>query len=318
MKVLVTGACGLLGAHLTAMLSRRHQVVGIDRHPWWGERPAEVLLGDLETPGFIGDVVASVAPDILIHCAALANVDACEQDPARAYACNAEVTRLLASAAPPQCLVVYVTTDGIFAGDTPYATEETLACPRTVYGCSKLHGEWHVMHAAKNHLIVRTNFYGWSSGRKQTSAEWIYRALESRQPITLFDDFFFTPIYVVDFVARLKLLIEKKYRGIFHLCGKERVSKYRFGSLMAKAAGLSMEFVRRGSIDDGSLVATRPRDMSLSSERFRRVVGVDVPVCMPGLRRFLADRERSLEERLEELDVLPQAAHIPKAVPASE
>lgn len=299
MNILITGACGLLGAHLTAALSRRHNVVGMDRHPWWGDRPANVRVGDLTAPGFIEDTVAAVAPDILIHCAGMVSVDACEQNPVLAYACNTDITRNLARAVPPHCLVVYITTDGIFKGETPFATEEQLPCPRTVYGRSKLHGEWEVELAAKNHLIVRTNFYGWSSGRKQTAAEWLYHALDTGQTVTLFDDFLFTPIYVVDFVKRLELLIESGHRGIFHLCGKERVSKGQFGRLMAEAAGLSLKNVRWGSIENAHLAASRPKDMSLSSERFRRLTGVDVPGCMTGLLRFLADRQRPLSARFE-------------------
>ena len=74
--------------------------------------------------------------------------------------------------------------------------------------------------ATDRHLIVRTNFYGWSSGRKQTSAEWLHAALKTGQPITLFGDFFFTPIYIVDFVELLERLIETGYLGIIHLVGR--------------------------------------------------------------------------------------------------
>jgi dTDP-4-dehydrorhamnose reductase len=209
------------------------------------------------------------------------------------------VTRDLARATPTTCLFVYVTTDGIFKGDTAFAAEAQLPCPRTVYGRSKLQGEWEVEQATANHLIVRTNFYGWSSGRKRTSAEWLYHALETQQPVTLFDDFFFTPIYVVDLVERLKLLLEGRHRGIFHLCGAERVSKYQFGMLMADLAKLSTENVLRASMDKAPMIAKRPKDMSLSSERFRRATGVSVPACVSGLLRFLADRERPLSARFE-------------------
>lgn len=319
MNVLITGCCGLLGAPLTALLSRQHHVTGTDRHPWWGDQPAEIIIGDLQTPGFIREVVSRVVPDILIHCAAMVNVDACEQDPARAYISNADITRDLARAVPRHCLVVYIMTDGIFMGDTAFATEQSLPCPKTVYGRSKLHGEWDVKQATDNHLIIRTNFYGWSSGRKRTSAEWLYHALETGQTITLFDDFFFTPIYIVDFVERLRLLIEGGHRGTFHLCGKERVSKYDFGTLMATAASLSMECVRRGSMESIPLAALRPKDISLSSDRFHDVTGVDVPGCMDGLRRFLADRARPLSARFKELDGdLPREAGMVKVARASK
>ena len=198
---------------------------------------------------------------------------------------------------PRGCLLVYITTDGIFTGETPFATEDQPPAPRTVYGRSKLEGERAVAAATDNHLIVRTNFYGWSSGRKPTFAEWLYGALEQQRPITLFDDFFFTPIYVVDFVERLEVLMRSTHRGIFHLCGRDRVSKSDFGLRLARMAGLSVQHVRRGSLKDASLAAPRPRDMSLDSWHFCRLTGVDVPRCEEGLVRFLEDRHQLLSQR---------------------
>ena len=299
MKFLITGSCGLVGSHLVAALSRSHEVVGTDRHPWWGDRPATGIHGDLRAPGFVTDVMASVMPDVVIHCAAMVSVDACEEAPALAYVNNADVTRSIARAAPPGSLVVSVTTDGIFKGDSPFATEAQPPCPRTVYGRSKLHGEWEVQQATDNHLIVRTNFFGWSSGLKQTSAEWLYHALKTGEEITLFDDFFFTPIYVVHFVERLQRFIDGGHRGVFHLCGEERVSKYEFGMWMAEVAGFSTANLRRGSIEKAPLKAPRPRDMSLSCERYRGLVGGDVTSCREGLRCFIVDHGRPLSARFE-------------------
>src|SRR5262245_26684397 len=95
MNVLVTGACGLLGAHLSMHLSCRHRVTGIDRHPWWGDKPLEVLQGDLRDNTFVETVFAAFMPDVVIHCAAVADVDACERNSAVAYEINAGVTQNL-------------------------------------------------------------------------------------------------------------------------------------------------------------------------------------------------------------------------------
>jgi dTDP-4-dehydrorhamnose reductase len=257
-----------------------------------------LLMGDVAAPGCLADAVASVAPEIVIHCAAMVNVEACEQDPAQAYACNAQATKGLVRAVSPKCLVVYISTDSVFKGEKPFATEEELPSPRSVYARSKLQGEWEVEQGTERHLIVRTNFYGWSSGRKETSAEWLYRALETSQPVTLFHDMFFTPMYVVDFVERLMRLIEQGHRGRFHLAGGERVSKYQFGALMASVAQASMDHVRVGSIDEAALGASRPKDMSLGCERFQRLTGMQLPGCQEGLRRFLNDRSRPLSARV--------------------
>ncbi len=297
MKILITGACGLLGAHLTALFSRRHQVTGTDRHFWWGDQPVELVSGELGGASFMEGLVKKTAPDCVIHCAAVTNVDLCERDPALAHAVNADLTRRLAQAVSPGCLFVYISTDGLFQGDKPMVTEEDPPLPRTIYGRSKLQGEQEVRLACERHLIIRTNFYGWSSGRKATFAEWLYEALESKQQITLFEDFFFTPIYVVDLAERLGALIEAGCTGLFHVAGAQRVSKEAFGKQLAGAARFSLENVQRGTLKQASLAADRPRDMSLSSERFFRTTGITVPGCKDGILHFLRDRGRPLSAR---------------------
>lgn len=179
--------------------------------------------------------------------------------------------------------------------------ETDLPCPRTVYGRSKLQGEWETQLATDRHLIIRTNFYGWSSGVKNTSAEWLYRALESGERITLFDDFWFTPIYVVDLAASILGLIAGNHSGIFHVVGSERVSKYHFGMLLAAAAGFPVDGVTRGSIANARLRAPRPCDMSLNSEKIAAVLERRAPDCDSGLASFLADRGRPLEARVSHL-----------------
>jgi dTDP-4-dehydrorhamnose reductase len=296
-KVLVTGAAGLLGAHIAAALAPTEEVLGLDRHPWWGDEPVRLELGDLTDGDALERTVRQFKPDVVFHCAALVNVDACEQSTAQAFASNAELPGRLARAVSPGCLFVYIATDGVFRGEDPFASEEMPPEPRTVYGRSKLAGEVEVASATPNHLILRTNFFGWSSGRKQTSAEWLYGALERQEPITLFDDFYFTPIYVVAFASAMLRLIDTGARGLFHLAGGERVSKCEFGLRLASQAGFSTANVRRGSILSASLAAPRPRDMSLSTARAAAVLGAPLPRADDSISWFLADRGKPLSVR---------------------
>ena len=297
MNVAITGACGLLGAHLASALSARHRVTGFDRHPWWSSHPIKMHHGDLAAADARRAFLTDARPDMLVHCAAFTNVDECEKRPGDAQFVNGTLTGIIAREVPGHCRVVYITTDGIFRGDAPMSTEADVPCPRTAYGRSKLLGEWETQLATDNHLIVRTNFYGWSAGVKNTSAEWLYHALENGDAITLFDDYWFTPIYVVDLVERILALIAGGSTGTFNVVGGERVSKYGFGMRLAAAAGLSTARVRRGSIADARLPAPRPRDMSLSPAKLEAVLGTVAPDCAAGLSRFVADRGRPLEER---------------------
>ncbi len=297
MKILITGAGGLLGAHLMALFSQRHQVTGTDRHPWWGDQAAALIPGELTDASFLEELIRKSQPDCLIHCAAVTNVDLCEQDPAMATAMNADVTRRLARVVSPDCQFVYISTDGLFQGNKPMVTEEEPPQPRTVYGKSKEQGEREVQLAGRRHLILRTNFYGWSSGRKKTFGEWLYESLRTGSPITLFEDFFFTPIYVADLAENLAVLVEGGHQGIFHLGGRDRVSKYAFGKMLAEEAGFSLQGVRVGSLDRADFMVTRPKDMSLDSSRFFRATGTPLPQVRAGLIRFLKDHGKPLSRR---------------------
>ena len=294
---LITGAGGLLGSHLAARCARDGRVVAVDRRPWWGDTSAESIVGDLLTPGWIEQVVADAAPQVILHCAAMVDLEACERDPLQADLINATLTRRIARATPAGSLFVYISTDGLFDGRESWMTEQTLPCPRTVYGRSKIHGEWETQLATRDHLILRTNFFGWSSGRKVSSAEWLFAALERQTRITMFDDFHFTPIYVVPMVEAVCALIARGARGVVHVAGADRVTKFDFAMAMAEVAALDPSAVLRGSMRDAGLLADRPSDMSLHSGRCVDLTGHPVPSVRDGLRQFVADRHRPLSAR---------------------
>lgn len=297
MRILVTGCSGLLGAHLMALLSRVHRVTGVDRHPWWGDQPARALQGELSSPEFLKAAVQEAQPEAVIHCAAMTDVESCERDPEAAYLANGAIPGRLACAVPRRCLFVQISTDAVFRGNAPLSSETQLRLPRTVYARSKVHGEWEVQIASDNHLILRTNFYGWSSGRKKTFGEWLYAALRAGESVTLFEDVFFTPIYVMDLAERIERLLALPHRGVLHLGGAERVSKARFGVRMAELAGFPLGNVHFGSLRESGLAVARALDTSLDSGRFSKLTGIPLPDCSAGLARFLAERELPLSQR---------------------
>lgn len=300
MRVLVTGASGLLGAHLLELFSRRHGVLGADRHPGWGDRAHEVRTGDLLDPVFTRGVVGEFAPDVVVHCAALVDVELCEREPALARSMNVETARLLAGAAGPKCLFIYISTDAVFSGEKSFWREEDAAEPLSVYARSKLEGETAVREEAPRHLAIRTNFYGWGSGRKPTFGEWMHDSLEKGKPVTLFSDVHFTPIYVGDLAERIGLLVSLGKTGLYHLAGAERVSKAEFGLKMAELAGFPAGRARIGSVEESPLKAPRAKDSSLDCSRFVRETGADLPDCAAGLRRFLREKAAPLSERFAE------------------
>ena len=296
-KVFVTGSSGLLGAHVVALLSRNDTVTAFDRNPWWGDTSCQTFCGDIGDEHMLRKALHDSNPDIIVHCAAMTTVDDCEANPTVAYDANVGLPRRIIELMSPSTLFVYISTDAVFDGSKQHWMEEDTPNPINVYGRTKLQGEQLVAVSTARHLIVRTNFYGWSSGRKESAGEWLYRALEQRKAITLYDDYFFTAMYVVDLVYRLDYLMKSGKYGVFHLAGSNRVSKYSFGKFLANAEGFSMENVKPGSIVDAKMFAPRPRDISLDGKKFEQFSGLQSPSCLEGISRFLKDRELSLSSR---------------------
>jgi dTDP-4-dehydrorhamnose reductase len=115
--------------------------------------------------------------------------------------------------------------------------------------------------------------------------------------MTLFTDFHFTPIYVVDLVWRILVLLWQRQEGLFHLGGVDRVSKLDFGRRLAEEAGLPFTSVRQGSRLGVESPAPRAADISLCNRRFVQRTGCPGPGLVDGIKRFLADENVPLPMR---------------------
>ncbi len=289
----------MLGAHVVAAFSRDHSTVGVDRNEWWGGNGYHLLQGDLNEPEFLAHAVEVSDPDALIHCAAIVAVDECERDPQLARSVNVGLTARVCQAVREDCRIVFVSTDAVFDGSHAPSKESDTVCPVNIYGRTKRDGEIVVFNSDRSHLVVRTNFYGWSSGRKKTSGEWMYAALRDDAPVTFFDDFFFTPLYVADLAMSLQGVVEAGQTGTLHLCGRDRVSKHEFGMLLAAAMGVTAENVRKGSVADVPLLAARSTDLSLTSEHPEALDLALDRSCRTGIGHFVRDHGTALKRRFQ-------------------
>ena len=230
-------------------------------------------------------------PQVVIHTAAWVDVDGCQVNPAKAKESNETLTKLVVSASPKKAKIVYISTEQVFPGNKAYAKESDPTRPINIYGRTKLAGEQIVQESGRPHLIVRTNFFGWSSGRKKTFGEWLIQSLRAKQPIRLFTDFYFTPLYAGLMVDRLKHLLKKEAQGVVHVGGWDRVSKYEFGKKLARMSGLSFGSVKAARMDSVASLVPRPKDISLNSGRAEALLGTKAPTLEMSLHLFLRDEK---------------------------
>ncbi len=286
-RILVTGASGLLGLNFALTYSRRHQVTGVvNAHSLTGT-PFQVLNADLAKPGSIGEILDRVKPDVVLHCAALANVDQCERQPELAWRLNADLPEEVAQATANRGIVlVHISTDAVFDGKTGGYTEESQPNPLGAYARTKLAAEHAVLRVYPEALIARVNFYGWSLGGQRSLAEFFFNHLSAGTPVRGFTDVFFCPLEVTVLAETLMRLVGAHCSGIYHVVSGECLSKYEFGCAVARRFGLDEGLIQPVSVHEGGLLAARSPDLRLRTDKLAGVLGSPAPDQKTSMQRF--------------------------------
>jgi dTDP-4-dehydrorhamnose reductase len=215
-----------------------------------------------------------LAPDLVVHTAGLTNVEACEAAPEQAQRANVGISLNVAEAcAAAGVRIVHISTDHLFSGDRPLVDEAAWPDPVNVYGRTKAEAEARVLDAHPAALVVRTNIFGWGPAYRRSFSDVILEALRQREPITLFEDVFYTPILMETLAKAVHDLVAAGAQGILHVSGDERLSKHDFGRRLSQQFGLDPRWIRRGRIVDDRRLVRRPREMGLSNVKARELLG---------------------------------------------
>jgi len=224
--------------------------------------------------------IDSVKPDAIIHCAAMTNVDVCEQYPKEAMKANFFGTINLASVFAGK--IIYISTDYIFDGQDGSYDEYDLPNPINVYGMSKLAGEL-IVKKLQNSLIIRTTvlFDNWSSNFVTNVAE----ILRTGDEIQLPDKLFGSPTYVPYLAEGILSAVD--YTGVINIAGNRVMSRYEMGLEIVKGLGMSEWKVQPGPIKGAAL---RPVNAGLNT---RKAKMLNIPIYNPldGIREVISGLE---------------------------
>jgi dTDP-4-dehydrorhamnose reductase len=230
MRILVTGACGMLGRLVVQALEGKHEVIATDVLP-------ECERLDIVDTCSVFAAIEKHKPELVIHCAAMTDVDGCEREPDAAFRANALGTWNLACAcAANDAAIAYVSTDYVFDGDKgePY-TEFDRPNPASAYGASKLAGEQAVIELCPKHYIVRTSWVFAPHGKN--FAITMLRHSETKKELTVVGDQFGSPTYAKDLAGFLASLAGSPLYGIYHYTNSGSCSWHEFAKTIIEMAG---------------------------------------------------------------------------------
>lgn len=260
MKLLVTGARGLVASRLLPLArARGHELVVQSRE----------THGELWAEGVAESLVEGV--DVILHPGGLTDVDACERDPDEAFRANVLSTEKLARAARRTgAHLIYVSTDYVFDGaHGPYA-EDAVPNPQGVYARSKHLAELTARTFCPNAAIARTaTVCSWPPALKLNFGAWLIRSLSSGQRVKLFTDQLVSPSLASNVAEMLIDLAEQRGAGVWHLSGSDTLDRVSFGKKLCAAFGFDPALIDPVRMADGPISVLRPLRAGLKVERAR-------------------------------------------------
>lgn len=300
-KLLITGISGLLGNNLAYMFREKYDITGwYNSHKVFipGVDSYKVNIVDKQS---IKEFLSDYKPDIILHCASLTDIDYCEKNKEEARRVNVEGAQNIATACDNQYTkLVYISTDAVYDGKKGNYTEDGPVSPCNYYGLTKYDAET-VIKEHKNHVIARTNIFGWNIQDKYSLAEWILYNLQRGCSINGFNDAIFSSIYTLEFARILNIMLDKNLTGIFNLASRTSMSKYKFAVLIAEVFNKDKALIKPMSIGDHPFSAKRGKDLSLDIQKLSKVLGENMPSIEECVNLFFKDYQSGLSDEIKRL-----------------
>ena len=301
-RLFISGISGLLGLNAALHLRNRCEVAGCYLSHPVAVHGVDAIRLDVEDGAAVAALVRRLRPSVILHTAGLTNVDRCERDPELANRLNVDVTRNVSKAAREvDARLVHISTDHLFSGEHQFYPEGAEPQPVNAYARTKWAAERVLMELCPRALIVRTNFVGWGTSIRGSLTDWILRSLDAGAPFNMFTDVFITPILINDLLDCILELLVRNAAGVLNVAGVERLSKYELGLRTARVFGYPNDLIRATSIESCSLVAPRPRDMSLDISKVSALLGHPMPDANDALTRMRQLGERGWPAELERI-----------------
>lgn len=274
MNITITGGRGQLGRELVRVLGANHRITILD-----------LPECDVTVPTAI-ETIGDLRPDLVIHTAAMTDVEGCARDPLAAYRANALATQTVALACRRSgAVMLHISTNEVFDGTkpSPYLEMDDRHAINP-YGISKLAAERYVETLLDRFYIVRPSWF-FSPGGNNFPNRIIALARE-RRALSVVTDEIANPTYAPDLAAALAQLIETEHFGVYHLVNQGAVSRYEFTVEILRLAGMGDITVMPIVLADYQRLSNPPRNGALANVAAATSLGIQLRPWQEALEEF--------------------------------
>ncbi len=268
MKLLITGASGLFGSKLAELAIRKNYTVYsvYSQHPPTYGTPIQLDISDKK---HVETTFKQVNPKIVVHAAALTDVDKYELEKKLAWKINVDGTdNVVEASKKSQAFLVYISTDYVFDGETGMYKENDSAAPINYYGLTKLKAEEHVKKLGEYCIARASVIYGSiPAAGKVNFALWLTNKLKRKEEVKIVTDQWNSPTLNTNLAEMVLEIVERKIKGTYHLAGATRINRYDFSKLIARKFNLDTNLITPNLTKEFSWTAKRPKDSSLNIEK---------------------------------------------------
>jgi len=289
-RILITGSNGLLGQKLVELLKRETSIrtiataVGKNRLPF--QDGYEFHEMDITNAIEVDAVIGKLKPDVVIHTAAMTNVDQCEMEKEACWKLNVTAVEYLVEACQKNdVFFLHVSTDFVFDGKSGPYSEEAEPNPVSFYGWSKYAAEKVVTSSNINWAIARTVLvYGIAHDMSRSNIIlWVKKSLEEGRQIKVVTDQFRTPTLAEDLAMGCFLIAKKEEKGIFNISGKDFLTPYEMAMMAADYFGLDKSLISQTDASSFTQPARRPPRTGFDLKKSRNVLGYEPHTFQEGI-----------------------------------
>lgn len=298
MRILITGANGLLGYKLVQLLAAKTDTTTIAtarKKP--ADLPAAVRFMELDITNQqqTSEVIATAKPDVVIHAAAMTQVDQCETERDKCWRANVDgVAHIINACSQSNAHLVHVSTDFIFDGTYGPLDETAIPNPVNYYGESKLAGEKLIQESKISWAILRTVLvYGVTPDMSRSNIVlWVKKSLEEGKTINVVNDQWRTPTLAEDLALGCYLAASQKAKGIFHISGNEMMTPFDIAVATANFFKLNASLIKPADSSTFTQPAKRPPKTGFIITKAQLELGYKPHTFTEGLALLAAQMHR--------------------------